>query len=345
MDQIWLWVGFNVFVLAMLALDLGVFHKEAHEVSIKEAGAWSALWVTLSLIFNFLIYHFMGAEVGLQFLTGYLIEKALSVDNIFVFVLIFSYFQVPPRYQHRVLFWGILGALLMRGAMIAAGAALLERYDWIIYIFGAFLVFTGIRMAWQKEMDIKPESNPVIRMVKRFVPVTNQYYGQSFFTQESVGGKLRRVATPLFVVLVLVETTDLIFAVDSIPAIFAITTDPFIVYTSNVFAILGLRALYFLLAGVIHKFHYLKLGLSVVLVLVGVKMLVTYFDYHVPVGLSLGVIGGVLLIAVAASLMFPKASQAHDPVVHDPLERRPTDPAYAPIDPDDDNDAPTGIQG
>jgi tellurite resistance protein TerC len=332
MDQIWLWVGFNVFVLAMLALDLGVFHKEAHEVSIKEAGAWSVLWVSLALVFNAGIYHFMGAEVGLQFLTGYLIEKALSVDNIFVFVLIFSYFQVPPRYQHRVLFWGILGALLMRGAMIAAGAALIEQYHWIIYVFGAFLVFTGIRMATQKEMDIEPESNPVIRLVKRFVPVTNQYHGQSFFTQESVGGRLRRVATPLFVVLVLVETTDLIFAVDSIPAIFAITTDPFIVYTSNVFAILGLRALYFLLAGVIHKFHYLKLGLSAVLVFVGIKMLVTYFDYHVPIGLSLGVIGGVLLISVLASLMFPKAAEAHDPVVHDPLEKRPPDPVFAPVE-------------
>ncbi|HET7322283.1 MAG TPA: TerC/Alx family metal homeostasis membrane protein, partial [Longimicrobiaceae bacterium] len=230
MDQIWMWVGFNVFVLAMLAVDLGVFHREAHEVSIKEAAGWSALWITLALIFNYGIYHFMGAEIGLQFLTGYLIEKALSVDNIFVFVLIFSYFQVPPRYQHRVLFWGVLGALLMRGAMIAAGAALIDRYHWIIYIFGAFLVFTGIRMAMQKEADIEPESNPVIRLVKRLIPVTDRYHGQSFVVRETVGGRLRSVATPLLVVLVLVETTDLIFAVDSIPAIFAITTDPFIVY-------------------------------------------------------------------------------------------------------------------
>ena len=330
MDQIWLWVGFNVFVLAMLALDLGVFHKEAHEVSIREAGAWSALWVTLALIFNYGIYHFMGAEVGLQFLTGYLIEKALSVDNIFVFVLIFSYFQVPPRYQHRVLFWGILGALLMRGAMIAAGAALIHEFHWIIYVFGAFLVFTGLRMAIQKEMNIEPETNPVIRLVRRFVPVTNQYHGQKFFVKEPVGNRVRRVATPLFVVLVLVETTDLIFAVDSIPAIFAITTDPFIVYTSNVFAILGLRALYFLLAGVIHRFHYLKLGLSVVLVFVGTKMLLIDV-YKVPIGLSLGVIASVLATAVAASLLFPKAAEAHDPVVHDPLQRRPPDPLYAPI--------------
>ena len=333
MDQVWLWIGFNVFVLMMLALDLGVFHKEAHEVSMREAAGWSLLWVSLSLVFNYGIYHFMGPQVGLEFLTGYLIEKALSVDNIFVFVLIFSYFNVPPRYQHRVLFWGILGALLMRGAMIAAGAALIAQYHWIIYIFGAFLVFTGIRMAMQTEHDIEPESNPVIRLVKRFVPVTNRYHGQKFFIREEVGGRLRRVATPLFVVLVLVETTDLIFAVDSIPAIFAITTDPFIVYTSNVFAILGLRALYFLLAGVIHKFHYLKLGLSAVLVFVGAKMLVTYFDYHVPIGISLGVIGTVLLASVAASLMFPRSVDAHDPVVHDPLEKRPPDPVYAPIDP------------
>lgn len=333
MDQIWLWVGFNVFVLAMLALDLGVFHRQAHEVSVKEAAGWSVFWISLAMVFNYGLYHFVGRQAGLEFLTGYLIEKALSVDNIFVFVLIFSYFQVPPKYQHRVLFWGILGALVMRGAMIGAGAALIKEYHWIIYVFGAFLVFTGIRMATQKEMDIEPESNPIIRLVKRFVPVTSQYHGQKFFIREEVAGKLRRVATPLFVVLVLVETTDLIFAVDSIPAIFAITQDPFIVYTSNVFAILGLRALYFLLAGVIHKFHFLKLGLSVVLVFVGVKMLVTYFDFHVPIGLSLGVIGGVLLISVVASLLFPKAAEAHDPVLHDPLEPKP-EPVFAPIEDD-----------
>src|SRR3712207_3439904 len=317
-DQLWLWVGFNVFVLAMLALDLGVFHKQAHEVSLREAGAWSAVWVALALAFNYGVYHFMGAQAGLEFLTGYLIEKALSVDNIFVFVLVFSYFNVPPRYQHRVLFWGILGALLMRGAMIAAGAALIEQFHWIIYVFGAFLVITGIRMAMQTERAIDPEANPVIRLVRRFIPVTNVYHGQSFFIRQTVGGRLRRVATPLFVVLVLVETTDLIFAVDSIPAIFAITTDPFIVYTSNVFAILGLRALYFLLAGVVHKFHYLKLGLSVVLVFVGAKMLLADV-YKVPVGLSLGVIALVLATSVVASLLFPKVTEARDPLAHDPL--------------------------
>ena len=319
MEQVWIWVGFNVFVLAMLAVDLFVFHKDAHEVSVKEAAGWSIVWIALALAFGAGVYMRMGPEPGLEYFTGYLIEKALSVDNIFVFILIFSYFRVPSRYQHRVLFWGILGALLMRGAMIAAGAYLIEQFHWIIYVFGGFLVFTGLRMATQTEHDIEPESNPVIRLVKRLMPVTNVYHGQSFFVREQVGGRTRRVATPLFVVLVLVETTDLIFAVDSIPAVFAITRDPFIVYTSNVFAILGLRALYFVLAGVIHKFHFLKLGLSAVLVFVGAKMLLVDV-YPVPVGLSLMVIALVLGASVGASLLWPKAAEAHDPVVHDPLE-------------------------
>ena len=300
MDQLWLWAGFNVFVVAMLAVDLFVFHKEAHEVSLKEAGAWSVVWVTLALIFGAGVWALMGPEPGLEYFTGYLIEKALSVDNIFVFVLIFSYFGVPPRYQHRVLFWGILGALVMRGLMIAAGAYLIHQFHWIIYVFGAFLVFTGIRMSRQTEHAIEPDSNPVIRLVRRLTPVTSVYHGQKFFVREERGGRTRRVATPLFVVLVLVETTDLIFAVDSIPAIFAITQDPFIVYTSNIFAILGLRALYFLLAGVIHRFHYLKLGLSVVLVFVGAKMLASDL-YKVPVGVSLGVIALVLAASVAGA--------------------------------------------
>lgn len=318
MDTILLWVGFNIFVLAMLAVDLGVFHKEAHEVSIKEAAIWSAVWITLALIFNYGIYYFMGSQAGLEFLTGYLIEKALSVDNIFVFVLIFSYFRVPAQYQHRVLFWGILGALFMRGAMIGAGAYLIHQFHWIIYIFGAFLVFTGIRMATQTEHEIEPEANPVIRLVRRFMPVTNVYHGQKFFIKDTVGARIRTVATPLFVVLVLVETTDLIFAVDSIPAIFAVTQDAFLVYTSNVFAILGLRALYFLLAGVINKFHYLKLGLSVVLIFVGVKMLLTDI-YKIPIALSLGVIAAILAVSVIGSLLFPKSAEAHTPVEHDPL--------------------------
>ncbi|HEV2126197.1 MAG TPA: TerC family protein [Chloroflexota bacterium] len=334
MADIWLWVAFLVFVLAMLAVDLGVFHREAHEVSIREAAGWSSVWIALALAFNYGIYHFMGAQAGLEFLTGYLIEKALSVDNIFVFVLIFSYFTVPPKYQHRVLFWGIIGALLMRGGMIGAGAYLIKQFHWIIYVFGAFLVFTGIRMATQTEHAIEPESNPVVRLVRRFFPVTNIYHGQKFFVREPFGpeGIVRLVATPLFVVLVLVETTDLIFAVDSIPAIFAVTTDPFLVFTSNVFAILGLRALYFLLAGVIHKFHFLKLGLSVVLVFVGAKMLMIDI-YKVPIGLSLGVIAMILAVSVGASLLFPKVAKEHDPVEHDPLAPIPT-PAVAPIEPD-----------
>jgi tellurite resistance protein TerC len=263
LDQIWYWIGFNVFILGLLALDLFVFHRDAHEVKLKEAAGWSVVWVVIALAFNFGLYYFRGKEAGLEFLTGYLIEKALSVDNIFVFVLIFAYFRVPPKYQHRVLFWGILGALIMRGAMIGAGAYLITQFHWIIYVFGAFLVFTGFRMATQNEHTIEPESNPVIRLIRRFYPVTNVYHGQSFFVWEpDVRDRVRKVATPLFVVLVLIETTDLIFAVDSIPAIFAISQDPFIVYTSNVFAILGLRALYFLLAGVIHRFHFLKIGLT-----------------------------------------------------------------------------------
>jgi tellurite resistance protein TerC len=309
MNQIWLWVGFNLFVLAMLAIDLLIFHKEAHEVRTREAAAWSVLWIVLALIFGAGVYAFMGPQKGLEYYTGYVIEKALSVDNIFVFVLIFAYFRVPSRYQHRVLFWGILGALLMRGAMIGAGAYLIQRFHWIIYVFGAFLIFTGIRMATQDEHDLEPEANPVIKFLRRVVPVSSAYDGQKFFVKEFAGGATRWAATPLFVVLALVETTDLIFAVDSIPAIFAVTTDPFIVYSSNVFAILGLRALYFLLADVIHRFHYLKLGLSVVLVFVGTKMLVTEF-YKVPISLSLGIIVLILGASVMASLLWPKHATA-----------------------------------
>jgi len=304
MDQIWLWVGFNVFVLLMLAVDLGIFHRHAHEVSIKEAAGWSTVWVVLALLFNYGIYHFIGRQAGLEFLTGYLIEKALSIDNIFVFVLIFAYFQVPSKYQHRVLFWGVIGALLMRGAMIGAGAYLVKQFHWIIYVFGGFLVITGLRMAMQTEHAIKPQSNPAIRLVARFIAVTKRYHGQNFFVREG-GGTAPLMATPLFVVLVLVETTDLIFAVDSIPAIFAVTQDPFLVYTSNVFAILGLRSLYFLLAGVIHKFHYLKLGLSLVLAFVGAKMLLSDV-YKLPIGVSLVIIALVLLLSIIASLIFPK---------------------------------------
>ncbi|MCU0492509.1 MAG: TerC family protein [Chloroflexaceae bacterium] len=321
-DMLWLWIGFNVFVLAMLALDLGVFHRDAHEVSIKEAALWSVAWISLAMVFNLLLYTFWDAlvpnsqytagEAGLAFLTGYLIEKALSVDNIFVFVLLFSYFAVPAKYQHRVLFWGIIGALLMRGAMIFAGAALIKQFHWVIWVFGAFLIFTGFKMAFQKDEKLEPEKNPLIKLFRRFMPVSESYDGQKFFTRKN--GVL--MATPLFLVLLMVETTDIIFAVDSIPAIFAVTQDPFLVYTSNVFAILGLRALYFVLAGVIHKFHYLKLGLSVVLAFVGVKMLLpdvsdalVGISYKIPTGVSLGVVAGIIGIAVVASLLRPLPSE------------------------------------
>ena len=322
MDQIWLWVGFNVFVLGMLAVDLGVFNRHAHVVTMKEAARWTIIVVTLAMVFMGGIFWQRGSEAGLQFLTGYLIELALSVDNIFVFILIFSYFRVPPKYQHRVLFWGIFGALLMRGFMIGVGALLIERFHWILYIFGAFLIYTGYKMATQDEIDIEPEANPVLKLVRRFVPVTPHYDGQKFFTKTEVNGIVRKAATPLFVVLILVETTDLIFAVDSIPAIFAITTDPFIVYTSNVFAIMGLRSLYFLLAGIIDKFHYLKLGLAFVLAFIGVKMLVTYFDYHVPIVISLSVVALSLGASIVFSLMFPKEAAEHSPVEHGPEEGR-----------------------
>jgi len=305
MDQLWLWGAFNAFVLAMLALDLFVFHREAHEVTSAEAAAWSVLWVALALTFGAGVYAFAGRDAGLEYFTGYVIEKALSVDNIFVFVLIFGHFRVPPQYQHRVLFWGILGALVMRGGMIAGGAYLIQQFHWIIYVFGAFLVFTGIRMATRMEHDIEPESSPAIRIVRRLLPVTAHYHGQHFFVRELVGGRQRLVATPLFVVLTLVETTDLIFAVDSIPAIFAITQNTFIVYSSNVFAILGLRALYFLLADVIRRFHHLKLGLSVVLVFVGAKMLAADV-YEIPTGVSLGVILLVLTTSIATSWLWPQ---------------------------------------
>ena len=336
----WLWIGFNLFVLAMLAIDLGIFHRKAHAVSVKEAAIWSSVWITLALIFNFGIYRYMGPQRGLEFLTGYLIEKALSVDNIFVFVLLFSYFRVPAKYQHRILFWGIIGALIMRGTMIVAGAMLIARFHWIIYIFGGFLVITGIRMATHDEGDIEPEANPVLKLVRRFLPVTNVYHGQSFFIREERRGHMRTVATPLFVVLILVETTDLIFALDSIPAIFAVTTNAFIVYSSNVFAILGLRALYFLLAGIINKFHYLKLGLSVVLIFVGAKMLLSEI-YKIPIAVSLGVIATVLTIAVVASLMFPKKAEAETPVHGDVTHQPETDVAPMQVsDAEDDEQKP-----
>jgi len=303
----WLWIGFNIFVLVMLALDLGVFHRKAHVISIKEATIWSVVWISMALVFNLGLYFFWdkispasaysNSEAALAFFTGYLLEKSLSVDNIFVFVLIFTFFAVPAIYQHRVLFWGIIGALLMRAALIAVGAVLLKEFHWIIYLFGGFLIFTGIRMALHRNEEMHPEKNPLVKLLRRIMPVTEDYEGDKFFIRRA--GKL--MATPLFLVLLLVESTDLIFAVDSIPAIFAVTNDTFIIYTSNVFAILGLRSLYFLLAGVVDKFYYLKLGLSVVLVFVGAKMMLVDI-YKIPVGLSLGVIFIILAISIAASL-------------------------------------------
>lgn len=295
---LWLWIGFNLFVLAMLALDLGVFHRKAHAVSIKEASIWSVVWITLALAFNAGVYFLSGPEPALQFFTGYLIEKSLSVDNIFVFALLFSSFSVPSASQHRVLFWGILGALVMRGVLIVLGASLLDAFHWIIYLFGAFLIFTGIRMAFQKETELHPERNPLLRLVRRFVPVTNDYERDRFIVRRA--GQV--FVTPLLLVLLVVETTDLIFAVDSIPAIFAVTRDPFIVYTSNVFAILGLRSLYFVFANVMGKFYYLKLGLAVILSYVGVKMMLADI-YPIPTALSLAVIAVVLAVAVVASIM------------------------------------------
>ncbi|HYU51539.1 MAG TPA: TerC family protein [Gemmatimonadaceae bacterium] len=307
MNTIWGWIGFNVVVLAILALDLGVLHKRSEKVTLKEAATWSAIWVALSLCFAFAVYRTMGEESGLEFLTGYLIEYALSVDNIFVFVLIFSYFSVPEKYQHRVLFWGIIGALVLRGVMIVAGSALVTRFAWTLYLFGAFLVVTGIRMALQKdETAYNPERDPVLRLARRLLPVTSDYRGDSFFVREPDStGKLRIAATPLFIVLLIVDTTDVVFATDSIPAIFAVTRDPFIVYTSNICAVLGLRALYFLLASVVDKFVYLKLGLSVVLIFIGAKMLLEPV-VHIPIVGSLGVVGAVLAASILASLRWPR---------------------------------------
>ncbi len=308
LDTLLPWVLFNALILALLAVDLGVFHRNAHTVGLREAAAWSAVWIALALVFNAGVFYFGGSQKGTEFLTGYLIEKSLSVDNVFVFVLLFTYFAVPAQYQHRVLFWGILGALVMRGTMIIAGAALLEAFHWIIYIFGAIIIVSGIKMLRQGHEELHPERNPIVRLVRRFFPVTSEYHGQRFFVR--TGGTL--MLTPLAIVLIIVETTDLIFALDSIPAIFAITRDPFIVYTSNVFAILGLRALYFLLAGVVRQFVYLKAGLSAILIWVGAKMLLTDV-YEVPTLVSLGVVAAILAVAILASLIRTKMATRKEP--------------------------------
>jgi tellurite resistance protein TerC len=324
----WFYAGFTLFVLLLLALDLGVFHRQAHEVSFKEAATWSVVWITLAMLFNVGLYFYADWKfaqdprllaipnfnadaaswrVALEFLTGYIVEKSLSVDNIFVFVMVFSYFAIPAKYQHRVLFYGIIGALIFRAIFIALGAQLMQ-YHFVIYIFGAFLIVTGIKMMFAPDKEVDPERNFLIRLFKRFVPVTHELRGQKFFIKENK----RIFATPLFIALLFLELTDIIFAVDSVPAIFALTNEPLIVFTSNIFAILGLRAMYFMLAGAVDKFHLLKYGLSVVLVFVGLKMvwLNDWFDGKFPISWSLGIILGVIAIAVFTSLMFPKKEEA-----------------------------------
>ncbi len=295
------WICFIGFVLVMLALDLGVFHRKSHEVKIKEALIWSAVWISLAMVFNYGIYIFMGEQKAIEFLTGYVIEKSLSIDNLFVFIMLFTYFNVDVKHQHKVLFWGILGALIMRAIFIFAGVALISKFHWIIYIFGAVLIFTGIKMLFQNDEKIEPDKNPLVKLFKKFFPVTDAPHQGNFFLKINS----KTYATSLFVVLLVVEFTDLIFAVDSIPAILAITNDTFIIFTSNVFAILGLRALYFALAGITKYFHYLKYGLSAILVFVGIKMTIVDW-YKIPILYSLSVILGILVISVLASIVFPK---------------------------------------
>ncbi len=310
MGDLWRWILFHLFVLGMLALDLGVFNRKAHAVSVKEALSWSAVWITLALLFCAGVYHFEGHDHAMQWLTAYVVEKSLSVDNIFVFVLIFGYFRVAAEYQHRVLFWGILGAVIMRALLIAFSVTLIHLFTWTMYLFGLFLVVSGVKFAVQDEEGVHPERNPLFRAARRYLRVTPDYQGASFFTRV----QSRLYATPLFLVLVVVESTDLLFAVDSIPAVIAVTRDPFIVYTSNIMAILGLRALYFALAGVMDRFHFLKFGLSVILIFIGAKMILeegSHFwhpggDWEMPILWSLGLILGVLTTSVGVSLAFPK---------------------------------------
>jgi tellurite resistance protein TerC len=295
--ELWVWGAFVGLILGLLALDLLVFHREAHEVDFREATKFSVFWISLGLLFGVLVLLVWGPTAGGEYFAGYLIEKALSVDNIFVFALVLNYFSVPARYQHRVLFWGIIGALVFRAIFIAAGITLLNSFHWVIYVFGGFLIFTGVKMARHSEEEVHPERNPVLGLFRRFVPMTPDYEGAHFVVRRAG----RRLATPLLAVLVLVETTDVIFAVDSIPAILAVTRDPFLVFSSNAFAILGLRALYFMLAGMMDRFVYLKVGLAVVLIFVGVKMVVTDW-YHVPIWASLAVIAATITMSVVASL-------------------------------------------
>jgi len=304
--NVWLWIGFTLFILALLAIDLGVFNRKSHVISPKEAMRWVALWVTLALLFCAWVFWQFGRQRGMEFLVGYMIEYALSVDNIFVFLVIFSYFRVPAQYQHRVLFWGVVGAIVLRASFILAGAGLIKHFHFVIYLFGVFLILTGIKLLVQRDEHVDPERNPLVRLFRRFVPLVTEYHGSRFWvTKDGV-----RHATPLLLVLIAVEGTDVLFAVDSIPAIFGVTRDPFIVYTSNIFAILGLRSLYFLLAGMMDRFRYLKVGLSIVLTFIGVKMLLSETAYRIPIEVSLAVVVLVLGGSVLMSLWIPPSERA-----------------------------------
>jgi tellurite resistance protein TerC len=302
MVSIYFWIGFHLLIFVMLALDLGVFNRKEHTVPVKEAVGWTITWIILALLFNLFIFYKFGKTPALEFLTGYVIEYSLSIDNIFVFILIFTYFAVPDQYQHKVLFWGIIGALVLRGIFIFAGVALISRFNWIVIIFGGFLVFTGIKMLFQKDIQIEPERNPVIKFFKRFFPVTQELHGNRLFVKQNK----KLLATPLFMVLIIIDVSDLIFAVDSIPAILAISHNTFIVYTSNIFAILGLRSLYFALTGIMGYFRYLKTGLAFVLTFVGIKMLAEFFHLKIPIALSLGVIISILAFSILASIVIKK---------------------------------------
>jgi len=301
---LWFWIGFNVFVIVMLALDLGVFNRRAHTVTFREALAWSGVWVGLATLFAVLVYFWHGRSESLEFATGYLIELSLSIDNLFVFLVIFRYFRVPSELQHRVLFWGILGALITRGIFILAGVSLIQRFHWLTYVFGALLVYSGVKLLRQADQEIDPETNPLLKMFRRWIPVTDDYVGEKFWVRRP-----GLYATPLVVVLLIVETTDVVFAVDSIPAVLAITLNAFIVYTSNVFAILGLRSMYFAVAGMMDLFEYLHYGLSVVLILIGAKMLASHY-ITVPTVAALGTVAGVIAISVVASLVFPQKKKS-----------------------------------
>lgn len=306
---LWAWIGFFVFIAAMLALDLGVFQRDSHEVKMKEALAWCGVWAALALSFNAVVWYWRGTELGQQFLASYLIELSLSIDNVFVFILVFAYFKVPAKWQHRVLFWGIIGAVVMRAVFILVGVSVIQRFHWVLYFFGAFLVYTGVKMALpsKEEVDVDPDHNPVVRLFKRFYPVAPHNEHGHFFTRHD--GRL--MATPLFIVLLVVETTDVVFALDSIPAVLAITKDGFIALTSNIFAILGLRSLYFALSGVMQLFRYLKIGLAVILCFIGVKMLIEHW-VKIPTTASLGVIAAVLTMSVLLSLLIkPPANSQH----------------------------------